>query len=169
MSAREHQVQRLIEPVVGKAGYDVEDVTVSTAGRRRLVRVVIDGDDGVSLDDIAEVSRLLSNALDTEVDAMGQGAYTLEVTSPGVDRLLELPRHWRRAVGRLVKVDLAADREDEPSATVLARVRAADDTGVELEVDGAKRRAAYADLHRARVQVEFSRPKDGPAEERERP
>lgn len=147
----------LLGPVVAAAGYDLEDLTVTAAGRRNLVRVVVDGDGGVDLDAVAEVSRAVSQVLDAAADANFAGPYVLEVTSPGVDRPLTEPRHWRRAVGRLVQVPVAG-------RTVTARVVAASDTGVTLESDGARRDLAYADLGAGRVQVEFNRPHadDGP-------
>ena len=85
---------------------DLESIRVTAAGRRRLLRVVVDSDHGVSLDDAAAVSRQLSAALDS-VAVMGDFPYTLEVSSPGVDRPLTDPRHWRRAAGRLVQVTAA--------------------------------------------------------------
>jgi len=84
---------------------DLEAVKVTSAGRRVVLRIVVDADGGVSLDDIAEVSREVSAKLDAN-NAMGEAPYTLEVTSPGVDRPLTQPRHWRRATGRLVVVPL---------------------------------------------------------------
>ena len=101
----EGRIADIIRPVVAAAGMDLESVRVSAAGRRRLLRVVVDSDQGVSLDDAATVSRQLSAALDT-VAVMGDFPYTLEVSSPGVDRPLIDPRHWRRAVGRLVQRDV---------------------------------------------------------------
>ena len=98
----------LIRPVVTAVGMDLETVRVSVAGRRRLVRVIVDSDTGVSLDDAALVSRDISAALDAS-DLMGEVPYTLEVSSPGVDRPLTEPRHWRRAAGRLVKVKAAGE------------------------------------------------------------
>ncbi|MBB5080487.1 ribosome maturation factor RimP [Nonomuraea endophytica] len=148
-SSRDH-LMKLLEPVVGAEGLDLEDVTVTTAGKRRLLRVVVDRDGGVSLDDVAEVSQAVSNALD-EDDAMGGSAYTLEVSSPGVDRPLTEPRHWRRAAKRLVKAEL------RDGSVVEGRVLTADDAGVDLSVDGAERRLDYQDLTRGRVQVEFRR------------
>jgi ribosome maturation factor RimP len=142
-------VLEVLEPVLTSAGYDLEDLAFTTAGRRRLLRVVVDRDGGVDLDAIADVSRLVSEVLD-DTDAMGPAAYVLEVTSPGVDRPLVQPRHWRRAVGRLVTASLAAGGE------VTGRVVAADDTGVTFEVAGAEARYAHADLRRGRVQVEFT-------------
>ncbi|MEU7879754.1 ribosome maturation factor RimP [Microbispora bryophytorum] len=145
--ARRGRLVELLGPVVAAEGFDLEDVTVTPAGRRRLVRVVVDRDGGVSLDDVADVSQSVSKRLDEE-DVLGGSAYVLEVTSPGVDRPLTEPRHWRRARGRLVKAELS------DGASAEGRVTEADETGVEL--DGA-RRIAYADLLRGRVQVEFNR------------
>ena len=140
----------LLQPVVAAAGMDLESVRMTTAGRRRLLRIVVDSDHGVSLDDAAVISRELSATLDAS-DVMGDIPYTLEVSSPGVDRPLIEPRHWRRAVGRLVRVKAAAE------GTVQGRVLAADDDGVTIDVDGAKRRFAYGDLGAGAVQVEFGR------------
>ncbi|MBX6385623.1 MAG: ribosome maturation factor RimP [Microbispora sp.] len=145
--ARRGRLVELLGPVVAAEGFDLEDVTITPAGRRRLVRVVVDRDGGVSLDDVADVSRSVSKRLD-EVDVLGGSPYVLEVTSPGVDRPLTEPRHWRRARGRLVKAEL----RDGTSAE--GRVTEADDAGVEL--DGT-RRIPYGDLARGRVQVEFNR------------
>ena len=89
------ELETLLAPVMGAAGLDLESVRIGTAGRRRLLRVVVDADGGVSLDDIALVSREVSARLD-DTGAMGNAPYTLEVSSPGVDRPLTQPRHWRR-------------------------------------------------------------------------
>ncbi|MFB9839625.1 ribosome maturation factor RimP [Actinoallomurus acaciae] len=140
----------LLEPVVAESGFDLEDVIVTPAGKRRQVRVIVDGDEGVSLDDIAVVSQRVSAALD-EGDAMGSGPYVLEVTSPGVDRPLTQPRHWRRASGRLVRATLSGGEE------VTGRVSAADDEAVVLDTDGQERRLGYDELARGLVQVEFNR------------
>ena len=99
---------------------DLEGVRVTSAGRRRLLRVVVDADGGVSLDDIEQVSRELSAVLD-QAAAMGEAPYTLEVSSPGVDRPLTEPRHWRRAVGRLVTAPLAPHGQPPAAARTRAR------------------------------------------------
>ena len=96
----------LIKPVVAAAGLDLESVRVTVAGKRRLLRVIVDSDHGVSLDAAADVSREISVLLDAS-NALGDVPYTLEVSSPGVDRPLTEPRHWRRARGRLVRVKVA--------------------------------------------------------------
>lgn len=140
----------LLGPVVAGSGLDLEDVVVTPAGKRRLLRVVVDQDGGVGLDAVAAVSSAVSQALD-DSDAMGGPPYVLEVTSPGVDRPLTEPRHWRRAHARLVKVTLA------DGATAQGRVSAVDDDSVTLDVDGSPRRIEWAALTSGRVQVEFNR------------
>jgi len=151
---REHLLE-LLTPLVEAAGYDLDDVAVTSAGRRNLVRVTVDADGGIDLDAVAEVSRLVSDALDAESEGSAgsrvlAGAYTLEVSSPGIDRPLTDPRHWRRAVGRLVKVDVSGK-------STTGRVTAVDDSGVRLEVSGRQRAVAWPDLGRGKVQVEFNR------------
>jgi len=147
----EGRIADVIGPVIAAAGMDLESVRVSAAGRRRLLRVVVDSDRGVSLDDAAAISRKLSAALDA-TPVMGDFPYTLEVSSPGVDRPLTDPRHWRRAVGRLVQVT-AAD-----AGPISGRVLAADSDGVTLEVAGDHRRFGYAALGAGAIQVEFGHP-----------
>ena len=155
-AATRDELRRLLEPVVAAAGYDLEDVSVTQAGRRRLVRVSVDADDGIDLDAVAEVSRLVSEALDN--DAPGgeafAGPYVLEVSSPGVDRPLTEPRHWRRAVGRLVEVEVAG-------VALVARVMSADASGVRFDANGTSRDVGYPELGKGRVQVEFNRAADG--------
>ena len=141
----------VLEPVVRAAGYDLEEIEVGVAGRRTVVRVFIDRLGGFTLDDVAEVSRAISATLDDN-DHLVPGAYVLEVSSPGVDRPLTAPRHWLRNVGRLVRIQL--DNGDE----VTGRVLSADDAAAVLDVDGAERTVAYADVRRAQVQIELRRP-----------
>lgn len=164
----------VLEPVLLRAGLTLEDVTVTPAGRRRVARVVVDrlvdGGDGplepdepatdpvdpLTLDEVAEASRVVSEALDAS-GAMGSQSYTLEVTSPGVDRPLTLPRHFRRNVGRLVRLELV-------DGEVTGRITQVDRDGVQVEVPATRatprltRALAFEDVVRARVQVEFTRP-----------
>jgi ribosome maturation factor RimP len=161
--ARE-QLLDLLGPPVHDAGYDLEDIAVSSAGRRSLVRVTVDADGGIDLDAVAVVSRLVSDLLDAEGDHLLRGAYVLEVSSPGVDRPLTEPRHWRRATGRLVTVEVAGK-------PLTGRVQRVEDTAVTFDVDGKARTVPLADLGRGRVQVEFSHAADHgdepPAEQEE--
>ncbi|HEX6755087.1 MAG TPA: ribosome maturation factor RimP [Mycobacteriales bacterium] len=152
-TAQRDRLANLIEPAVRAAGYDLEDLSVNPAGRRRVVTVVVDADGGVSLDDVADVSRAVSGVLDEHDDLLGSAPYVLEVTSPGVDRPLTEPRHWRRAAGRLVRVPVGG-------RTLEARVVGADDAGVELEAGGSRHRYRYDEVGRGRVQVEFGSGKE---------
>ncbi|WP_329519956.1 ribosome maturation factor RimP [Spirillospora sp. NBC_01491] len=117
----------LLAPAVAELGLDLEEIDVRPAGRRRLVRIIVDGDDGVSLDDITTLSRTASELLDG-AGTMGTASYVLEVSSPGVDRPLTEPRHWRRAVGRLVVAPLTEGGQIE------GRVVSADDETIVIDV-----------------------------------
>ena len=115
-----------------------------------MLRVAVDKDGGVTLDDIAEATRAVSEELDG-ADLMGEQAYTLEVTSRGVDRPLSEPRHWRRNHDRLVRASLTDGTQ------VTGRVGESDATGVTLDIDGAARRLEYPTITKALVQIEFNR------------
>jgi len=147
------KVRDALEPVVATAGYDLEDVSVTAAGKRSVLRVVVDRDGGVDLDAVADISRVVSTALDAD-NVMGDAPYVLEVTSPGVDRPLTLPRHWRRNAGRLVQATI----RDE--GTVRGRIVSADDNAATLDIDGATRTLPYDVLGPGHVQVEFDRAGD---------
>jgi ribosome maturation factor RimP len=150
MSASRDAIRSRIAPVVEAAGFDLDDLTVTSAGRRRLIRVVVDRDGGVPLDDAATVSRDISTMLD-EDEVMGAGPYVLEVTSRGVDRPLTLPRHWRRNIGRLVQVKLPDGTE------VTGRITAATESSASLDIDGADQpvEVSFTDVERALIQVEM--------------
>jgi ribosome maturation factor RimP len=131
-------------------GLDLEAVELTPAGKRRVLRVAVDKDGGITLDDIAEATRAISGVLDDSV-LMGEAAYTLEVTSRGVDRPLTEPRHWRRNRDRIVKVSL------RDGTQVTGRVTDSDDTGVTLDVDATPRHLDYDEVGKALVQIEFNR------------
>jgi ribosome maturation factor RimP len=152
LAALRDRLTEVIAPVTERAGFDLERVAVSRLGRRHSVQVVVDRDGGVGLDAIAEVSRAVSEALDAAEDAGTTalpGEYVLEVSSPGVDRPLTEPRHWRRNIGRLVTVRATAE------GTVTGRIAATTDEGVVLEIDGTKRTVPYGGLGPGRIQVEL--------------
>jgi ribosome maturation factor RimP len=144
---------RLAEELTGPMdalGLDLEAVDLTSAGKRRVLRVAIDKDGGVTMDDIADATREVSRLLD-DTGVMGEQAYTLEVSSPGVDRPLTLPRHWRRNAGRLVTV---TPREGE---AVTGRITVTDDEGAVLDVEGVEHRVEYADVKKAKIQIEFKK------------
>lgn len=141
---------------LAELGVDLEEVEVTKAGRRHVVRVVIDRDGGVDLDLVAQVSQRVSELLDAPpLESAIDGAFVLEVTSPGVDRPLTLPRHWRRARTRLVRVTLTDGTEVEGRVSDVP-----DDETVVLAVDGEPRQLALSDIGTAIVQIEFNRKDD---------
>lgn len=148
-AAREQIETELTDPL-SALGLDVEAVEITPAGKRRILRVAVDKDGGVTLDDVAEATREVSRVLD-ESDVMGEQPYTLEVTSRGVDRPLTLPRHWRRNTDRLVKVTL------DDGEVLTGRIVGADEAGARLEVSGRQREIAYPGVRKALVQVELNR------------
>ncbi len=148
--ATRDRIEAELQEPLSAIGLDVEAVELTPAGKRRVLRVAVDKDGGVTMDDVAEATREVSRALD-DSDVMGQQPYTLEVTSRGVERPLTLPRHWRRNADRLVKIDLIEGGE------LTGRVGDSDDQGLDLEIDGDLTRVAYADVARAHVQIEFNR------------
>ncbi|MEU6949978.1 ribosome maturation factor RimP [Streptomyces sp. NPDC046316] len=157
------RLRALLEPLIASQGLDLEELEVASVGRKRVLRVVVDSDEGADLDQVADVSRALSAKLD-ETDAMGEGEYTLEVGTPGAERPLTEHRHYVRATGRLAKLQL------NDGAEVVARILAVDEDGIDLEVPGVKgrkptaRRVEFADVAKARVEIEFNR-KDKKEEE----
>jgi ribosome maturation factor RimP len=142
------RLQGVLEPIVSGAGFDLEQLEVRAAGRRQCVKIVVDSDNGVDLDDIARLSRAAAEELDRHEHLLG-GSYTLEVTSPGVDRPLTGERHWRRAHLRQVAV------RTRDGAAFTGRVGPAAAEAVTLLVDGELRELRYADVEHAGVQVEF--------------
>jgi ribosome maturation factor RimP len=148
-------VEPVVRDAVAGAGFELESLEEARVGQRWLIRVVIDSDVGVGLDDITTVSRAVSLALDQRAELIC-GPFTLEVTSPGVDRPLTQPRHWRRNRLRLVRVTLLAGEE------LVGRIGDCDDEGVTLLVSGLAsgtlRRVRYAELRCAVVEVEFRPP-----------
>ena len=148
-AVRDRIEQELATPL-GALGLDVEAVELTPAGKRRILRIAVDADDGVTLDDVAGATKKVSEVLDAS-DVMGEQPYTLEVTSRGVDRPLTLPRHWRRNTDRLVKVTTT------DGDTVTGRIVRSDDGAATLDVEGTPREVDYAEVAKALVQVEFNR------------
>ncbi len=146
---RERLVQELTDPLLA-LGLDLEGLELTPAGRRRVLRVAVDKDGGVTLDDVAEATKEVSRLLD-DSDVMGQQPYVLEVSSPGTDRPLTHARHWRRNRGRLVAVTTT----DGSNRT--GRVLESREDAVVLDVDGERLDLPLAEVAKARVEVEFNR------------
>ncbi|MER5279748.1 ribosome maturation factor RimP [Streptomyces sp. NPDC087901] len=162
-TTQSERLRGLVEPLVSAEQLDLEEIEVSRAGRRRVLRIIVDSEEGVELDACADLSRAISEKLD-ETDAMGEEEYVLEVSSPGADRPLTEHRHYVRATGRLARLTLSEGGE------LVARILAVDEEGLDLEVPGVKgrkptsRRIAFAEIAKARVELEFNR-KDKKEEE----
>ena len=145
--ALKDQIFDLVAPLITKAGLVLEEVQVQTPGKNRFVTIIVDSETGLNLDQVTDASRLIGEAMDS-APFMGETPYTLEVTSPGVDRPLTAPRHWRKNVDRLVKiVKLDGD---------VCKGRIASATEDEVTLDCCT--VAIADIKRATIEVEFNRP-----------
>ncbi len=154
------QISELITPALQKAGYFLEDVNLVNPGQHRIVTVIVDGETGLNLDQVTVASKLVSELLD-EASFMGETPFTLEVTSPGIDRPLTLPRHFAKNVDRLLKVT------KNDGVVIIGRIQSNTENDVTLEVTEKKEVKevviALAEIKRALVEIEFNR-KDGEKE-----
>lgn len=181
-------LSQALADVIAEHGVDLEGVEISAAGNRSRITVIVDSDSGIDLDAIASISQSMSQALDDPggpagaLEVVGTGAYTLEVTSPGVDRPLTLPRHWRRNHGRLVEISLTAEAADEwqsetpkqsageksagkksagKGRAIIGRITQSTDTEVTITVDDGERTIPLSDIKHAVIRIEFNRPDEG--------
>ncbi len=148
------QISELISPALQQAGYFLEDINVVSPGNHRIVTVIVDGESALNLDQVTVASKLVSELVD-EAPFMGESPFTLEVTSPGIDRPLTLPRHFAKNVTRLLKVT----KTDGTLAT--GRITSNTDLDVTLTVtekkDVKEITIPLADIKRAVVEIEFNR------------
>ena len=150
-------IEQALTPVVIEAGFFLEEVTLTSAGNRRLVTCVVDGEKSLNMDDVTSISREISNLLE-EAPFMGETAFTLEVTSPGVDRPLTLPRHWRKNATRLDRVTLTNGE------VITGRITTSDENVVTLVIEAKVLKevsVAFVDVKKAIVEIEFNRKGDG--------
>ena len=152
--ALKDQISELITPALQQAGYFLEDVNLVTPGNHRIVTVIVDGESALNLDQVTVASKLVSELMD-EATFMGETPFTLEVTSPGIDRPLTLPRHFAKNVTRLLKVTKT------DGIVVTGRITSNTDLDVTLSVVEKKETkevvVALADIKRAVVEIEFNR------------
>lgn len=158
---KDSQLMSLLSLMLTRFGLELDSLDSVPAGKRRLLRVIVDGDGpqgrGPSLDDIAEATKEISVALD-EADFLGDQAYTLEVSSRGTSRPLTQPRHWRRNRGRLVKVTLTG------GDTLTGRIANTDQETVTLQIVTDPKRGTTSEqtfsfdgIAKALIQVELNR------------
>ena len=155
--ALKDQIIGLVTPAVREAGFYLEDIHIATPGSHRIVTCIVDGDSSLNLDQVTSVSRVISELLD-EAEFMGETPFTLEVTSPGVDRPLTLPRHFAKNNDRLLKV-IRLDGSE-----VIGRIASNTDDSVTLLVtlkkESREEVISLSDIKRALVEIEFSRKDD---------
>lgn len=141
----------VLRPAIQRAEFVLEEITVTPVGKRRLISVVIDREESnPSLDEVTAVSKVISEILDN-YSQLGEMPFTLEVTTPGVDRPLTLPRHWKKNIGRLVKITAAEGEK------LVGRISAFDGAKVTLELDKDQRVLPINEITRAQIEVEFNR------------
>jgi ribosome maturation factor RimP len=142
-------IKDAITPAIDAAGYFLEDLHIASPGNRRVVTVVVDGSVNLNLDEVTALTKAISAVLD---DFMDESPFTLEVSSPGVDRPLTLPRHWQKNVTRLVRSVMVNGEE------IIGRVDAVHDESVCVIVGGAHRvELPFVEIKRAQVEIEFNR------------
>ena len=151
------KITELVQPAVEKAGFFLEDVHVVSPGKHRIVTCIVDGQTPLNLDQVTSVSREISELLDS-ADFMDDSAFTLEVTSPGVDRPLTLPRHWHKNLNRLVKV------VNQDGSVVNGRITSVEESQVILNEDIKgklkEHNVIFSTIKRATVEIEFNRKGD---------
>jgi ribosome maturation factor RimP len=143
MSNKE-QVAAVITPAIQALGFYVEDISITSAGRRSMLTVIVDGDTHLSLDQVTVATKAISEIVEN-LPTLGNNPFTLEVTSPGLDRPLTKPRHWRKNKDRLIKIVLNDGKE------ITGRIK--DSTDYEVIVD--EQKVAFVDIKRATLEIEF--------------
>jgi ribosome maturation factor RimP len=143
MSNKE-QVAAVITPAIESLGFYVEDISITSAGRRSMLTVIVDGDTHLSLDQVTVATKVISEIVEN-LPTLGNNPFTLEVTSPGLDRPLTKPRHWRKNKDRLIKIVLNDGKE------ITGRIK--DSTDDLVIVD--EQKVAFVDIKRATLEIEF--------------
>ena len=141
---KKEEISAAITPALSALGFYLEDVTITSAGRRSMLTVIVDGDTHLSLDQVTSATKAIGEIVES-LQSLGDTPFTLEVTSPGLDRPLTKPRHWRKNIDRLVKVVLLDGKE------VKGRIKAASEVSAtvgESEIN-------FTDIKRASLEVEF--------------
>jgi ribosome maturation factor RimP len=162
MSEQADRLAALVAPALDALGLTLYDIEVAGSGRARTLRVLVDREGGVDLDTITATTEALGPILDRDplVESMLRGSYVLEVSSPGLERPLRTPTHFRGAVGS--EISLKSRTPDGSTKRRRATLVAADDDGIEVDVDGGRERVRYAEVVQARTVFEWeAAPKPG--------
>lgn len=138
------EISAAITPALHALGYYLEDLNISSAGKRSLLTVIIDADRHLSLDEVTQATKAISEIVEN-IGALGSTPFTLEVSSPGVDRPLTKPRHWRKNIDRRVKIILQDGKE------IKGRIKSASEIFAKID----EIEVSYADIKRANLEIEF--------------
>jgi ribosome maturation factor RimP len=137
-------ISAAIRPIIEASGNYLEELTITSAGKVKILTVIVDSDSHLNLDQITAVTKEISEVIET-LEELGDSAFTLEVTSPGIDRPLTKPRHWRKNFGRLVKITMTSGQD------IQGRIGEATETTVLV----GDQKVSFEDIKRAVLEIEF--------------
>jgi ribosome maturation factor RimP len=141
---KKEDISAAVTPALSALGFYLEDVTITSAGRRSMLTIIVDGDTHLSLDQVTSATKAISEIVES-LQSLGDTPFTLEVTSPGLDRPLKKPRHWRKNIDRLVKVVLLDGKE------IKGRIKAASEDSATVD----QSEINFTEIKRASLEVEF--------------
>jgi ribosome maturation factor RimP len=138
------EISAAIRPIIEATGNYLEELSITSAGKVKILTAIIDSDTHLNLDQVTAVTKEISEIIEA-LPELGDGAFTLEVTSPGLDRPLTKPRHWRKNLDRLVKIIMTSGQE------IQGRIGEATETTVLVD----SQKVSYEDIKRAVLEIEF--------------
>ena len=141
---KKEEIAAAITPAIESLGFYLEDLNITSAGRRSMLTVIVDGDTHLTLDQVTSVTKAIGEIVEN-IQSLGQTPFTLEVTSPGIDRPLTKPRHWKKNIDRLVKVVL------QDTSEVKGRIKDSNKETATIDDKLIK----FTDIKRATLEVEF--------------
>jgi ribosome maturation factor RimP len=137
-------ISAAIRPIIEASGNYLEELTITSAGKVKILTVIVDSDSHLNLDQITAATKEISEVIET-LEELGDSAFTLEVTSPGIDRPLTKPRHWRKNFDRLVKITMTSGKD------IQGRIGEATETNVLV----GDQKVSFEDIKRAVLEIEF--------------
>ena len=138
------EISAAIRPIIEATGNYLEELSITSAGKVKILTVIIDSDSHLNLDQVTAVTKEISEVIEA-LPELGEGAFTLEVTSPGLDRPLTKPRHWRKNLDRLVKIIMTSGQE------LTGRIGEVTETTVLVDSE----KVSFEDIKRAVLEIEF--------------
>ncbi len=141
---KKEEISAVITPALAKLEFYLEDITITSAGKRSMLTVIVDADAHLSLDQVTVATKAIGELVEG-IQSLGDTPFTLEVTSPGIDRPLTKPRHWRKNIDRLIKVILLDGTE------VKGRIKDASELSATVD----QQVILFTDIKRATLEIEF--------------